>query len=97
MTHIKITCWQCQQESILQVPDACFPCTHKEILKELNKKPPKNFWRGAKSYAYHMLLYMPPCLILFLKFGFWYEMAWIGGTIYISLIPIIREWLMSKF
>lgn len=96
MNYMKVTCWRCQQEYLVAVQNTCWPCSSEKFIQEL-EKPAKNFWRGAKRYAYHMLLYMPPCLMLFLKFGFWYEMAWIGGTIYMSLIPIIREWLMSKF
>jgi hypothetical protein len=102
-----LSCLQCKQEFNIIVPDLCGDCMYKKFEENLNEEHKKliekykqidkeHSWK-SKNFAYHMLLYLPLCYFICLKFGFWYEMAFIAGGIYLVILPTIRNWLVDKF
>lgn len=86
---------QCKQEYWVAIHPLCYPCAIGRVKEPEYKK--KHFWREAKRFSYHSLLYVPICIWICFYFGFWYEMSFILGGIYMQGLPGIRDWLMSKF
>lgn len=97
METIKVTCLLCKQEFIVGVEQICWPCSPQYFLEELEKEfPEKKFWKNAKEFSLWAIIYVPIAMIICYQFGFGYEMAWIGGGVFIQLLPPFHRWLLSK-
>lgn len=68
----------------------CLKCAANENIKSIK-------WYRRKLFAYHFLLYLPPCFFIGIHYGLFEEMLWIGGGVYILFSSLIRDWLASKF
>jgi hypothetical protein len=97
MKIIKVTCLLCKQEYMTAIDEICWPCSSHAFLLKLDEKNPKSkFWKNAKDFALWSLLYIPIPVIIAQQFGFGYELAWIGGGVFIQFLSPFHRWLLSK-
>jgi hypothetical protein len=95
MIFSKIICLVCKREFTLKIKDVCWPCCAGSVGKyDITKSA---FGYHSKLFAYHCLLYIPIAVFIGLHFGFFFEISWIMGGIYLLIIPTIRDWLARKF
>lgn len=97
--NMEITCDQCNKKMQLHHPDKCFECYSIQfetdpVMIEMKKQ---DRWRSRKKFAYHMILYMPLPIALGLKFGLPINIAFVAGTVYMSLLPLMTDWLSEIF
>lgn len=94
---IDFNCQKCSKPFKGDITVLCKLCMKKEIDDVRQKLGKRFFWSEAKRGAYCFLLYVPLTIFIGLKFGYKYELLWIGGSIHEMLIYPICNWLMRKF
>lgn len=91
--NIKANCLKCSSEIHFIPPDKCFKCLT-PVMIEMKRQ---DKWRSRKRFAYHMLLYVPLTVALGFAFGLPINIAFVAGTIYMSLLPAVVDWLSIRF
>jgi hypothetical protein len=98
--QIDYTCDSCKKDFLVDKPNlcnACFCAKVKERYPQYSYTKKKLFWHEAKRFAYSFLSYVPIAVFINLRFGIWYEMAFLGGMLWLSFMSIAINWLMRKF
>lgn len=92
--QIDCTCNKCKKSFSIDPPNICGTCFFQRVGKSVKKAV---FWQDAKRFAYAVLFYVPIAVFINLRFGFWYEMAFCFGMVWLCLITELINWLMRKF
>lgn len=97
--NVELKCEKCLGITELYFPNTCFDCRKEEckndpVMIEMKRQ---DKWKSRKRFAYHMLLYIPLPVVLGLVFGLSINIAFVAGTIYASLLPIMIDWCVDIF
>jgi hypothetical protein len=83
-----------ESQKILNLCLSCKCSIERIIFIETDKK---SFWYNMKDFAYHFILYLIPCVFIAYKWGLTCELSFVTGTIWLSLMPIIKRFFMKIF